>query len=461
MALSQVATMLCRFVRNIVLARLLAPADFGVGATFAITLSFWEMISELGPRKQLVQAEEGGSEQWQENAQFLFVVRGVMLSLILFLLAPWIASYFDVPGATTSFRWLAIVPILRGYIHCDMFRFQRDLQLGRLASFQAFPTIVSVLAAPLFALWLGDYRTFLAVIFVESILGTILSHMLAERSYHWSYDKAIIRQFLGFGWPLIGNGLLLFSVMHGDRFLIASYFDLSVLGAFSVIFGLMLTPTLGLANLHGSVALPLFSRSREDPVQLYRYCWQSAQIMCLLAGLLATLAITAGPWLVSTLYGKNYLLANEAISWIGLMCAARLARTTAAMAAIAHSQTTIPLVSNLARAASFLVAWALASRGFALETIPLCGFVGEMVAYIVSVLLVASRCELPSRLFLGPMSVVATFVGGVWLATEFGFSLPGAAPPLIATLWLTALVVYCGLLWPTLRNMAFAMLRFG
>ncbi len=459
MAGAQLINVLCRFARNVILAHLLLVEDFGVGATFALTLSFLEMITELGPRKQLVQAPEGGSAAWQGNAQLLFVIRGLLLSTVIFSLAPMIATYFDVPGAASSFRWLALVPVIRGFIHCDVFRFQRDLQLGRLASYQSIPTIIGVLCAPFFAMALGDYRAFLWVILAESLLGTALSHLVAKRRYRLNYSTSVVKRFLGFGWPLIGNGLLMFSVMHGDRFLIASYFSLKMLGAFTVVFMLSLTPTLALANMHGSLALPLFSRSIKNPDQLHKYCWQSAQIMCLAAGLLATLFITAGPWLVTSIYGERYLLASAAIPWIGLMCAARLARTTVSMVAVAHGETKIPLISNIARAVSFLAAWVLASKGFGLTTIPICGFVGELFAYGISVLLVGKWCGLRTRVIYGPLLLVAVFVASAWLMTHFNLPVPGVAPPLLAALWLVALVAYCGVLWPSLRQMAFAMIR--
>jgi O-antigen/teichoic acid export membrane protein len=375
------------------------------------------------------------------------------------MLAPGIAAYFDVPGAITAFRWLAVVPLIRGLVHCDVFRFQRELQLGRLASYQAIPTLIGVLAAPLLAVYFGNYRAFLAVIILESVLATALSHLVAQRAYRWKITGSIVRRFIGFGWPLIGNGLLMFSVMHGDRFLIASYHSLEELGSFSVVFMLSLTPTLALANLHGSIALPLFSRSRENTNQLHSYCWQSAQLMCLLAGLLATLLITAGPWLVEVIYGQRYLDAAAAIPWIGLMCAARLARTTVSMTAVAHGETKIPLISNLARAVSFLAAWLLAANGSGLAIIPLCGFIGEVFAYAISVALVGRRCGMRTEVFYGPFGLVAAFVASAWLMTHFDLPVPGIAPPLIASLWLFALVAYCGAIWPTLRQMAFTMLR--
>ena len=461
MAVAQLVNVACRFVRNIVLARLLLPADFGVGATFALTLSLLEMVTELGPRKQLVQASEGGSAQWQATAQMFFVARGVVLSTVLFFLAPKIAGYIKLPEATVSFQWLAMVPLIRGLLHCDIFRFQRELKLGRMACYQAIPTILGVLTAPLFALTFKNYQAFLAVILTEATLATMLSHLLASRDYQWKFDIGILRRFVGFGWPLIGNGLLMFSVMHGDRFLIASYFSHEILGAFSVVFMLSLTPTMALANLHGSVVLPLLSRAKEqnDKEQLHNYCWRSAQVMCLLAGLMATLFITAGPWLVKLIYTDRYLLASAAIPWIGLMCAARLARTTTSMTAVAHGETKIPLISNIARAISFLVAWYLASKGAGLTTIPICGFLGELVAYSISVLLIGHRCGLRRRVFYGPLCMVAVFVACVWVMTHYDLPIPGTAPPWLASLWLLALIAYCATIWPSLRQMAFAMIR--
>ena len=75
------------FIRNIIIARLISPNDFGIAATFVITVSLLEMISDLAAHRLLVQAKDGNEERFQETAHLLMVVRGAVNAVLLFLLA--------------------------------------------------------------------------------------------------------------------------------------------------------------------------------------------------------------------------------------------------------------------------------------------------------------------------------------------------------------------------------------
>lgn len=410
MALSMATVSACRFIRNIVLARMLLPADFGVGATFALTLTFLELITELGPAKQLVQAKEGGQADWLAVAHSLLAVRGALIAIGIFASAGTIASWLQVPEATAAFQCLALAPLMRGFEHLDACWFQRDLKLLRLSLIEALPPLVSLLAAPLAAWWLKDYRAFLVVTLLSAGGRTLVSHAVAMRPYRWSIERSILMRFVSFGWPLIGNSFLLFLILHGERFLVASWFDLATLGAYSVALSLAFTPAMMTARLHGSVALPLFSKAKEDPIALRHAVASSSQLVCLAGGLLAMLFVLAGSWMIGGLYSEKYLIAQQVVPWIGALCAVRVARCTPSMLAIALGDTKIPLYSNLARAASFLGAASLLARGADIVWAPVLGFVGELTAYFTSLALLRVRHRAPVdeslRCFLGTAVVV-------------------------------------------------------
>lgn len=431
----------CRFARNIILARMLLPADFGVGATFALTLTFLELITELGPAKQLVQAKEGGQADWLAVAHTILVARGAAIAVGIFAVAGTVASWLQVPEATAAFQCLALAPFMRGFEHLDACWFQRDLKLARLSLIEALPAVVGLAAAPFAAWWLNDYRAFLVVTLISAGGRTLVSHAVAMRPYRWSIDRSILLRFLKFGWPLIGNSFLLFLILHGERFLVASWFDLATLGAYSVALSLAFTPAMMTARLHGSVALPLFSRAKEDAVALRRAVASSSQLVCLAGGLLAMLFVLAGSWTIAALYSEKYLLAQQVVPWIGALCAVRVARCTPSMLAIAIGDTKIPLYSNLARAASFLAAAFLLSRGADVVWAPVCGFAGELAAYSASLALLRVRHAAPVdeslRCFLGTAVVVGI---ALLVATSRGGA--AAASPLAAVLGGVALLIY-------------------
>lgn len=451
MAASMLVVTVCRFVRNVVLARLLLPEDFGVGATFTLTLTFLELLTELGPAKQLVQAKQGSQASWQGVAHSIIALRGLLIGALIFGCAPLIADGLGLPSATGAFRFLALAPLLKGFEHLDYCRFQRDLRLGRLALVEATPVFVSLLVAPLAALWLGDYRAFLVVTLVSVIGRVILSHVVATRPYALRFDRSPLRRFISFGWPLIGNGLILFFVLHGERVLVASCFDLATLGAYSVALTIGFMPAMTLARLHGSVALPVFSRLREDKEAFRGAVASSSQLACLAAGLMAIVFLTAGSWLVGVLYGEKYLISQQVIPWIGLMCAARLVRCTPSTMAIALGDTRIPLYANLARLAGFgAAAWLLYS-GADVAWAAICGFAGEAAAYLASLALLKTRHGAPVDESLRCAVGVAVVVGAVAALARYAEPTIHSRSPMLAVLSALAFVALAIGSWSNLR----------
>ena len=452
MAVAVATSALCRFLRTIVLARMLMPEDYGVGATFTLTLTFLDLISDLGPRNQLVQSDEGHLPQWQAVTQGLHFVRSVGIATVIFLLAGPLSLWFRIPDAVNCLRLLSLVPLIRGLEHWDTYRFQRDLKMSRLAMIEAVPALLGLAMAPLFAMFFGDYRAFLALTLGLTTTQTILSHLLAERPYRWGYDRETVRSMLRFGLPLLGNGLLLFVIFHGERFLVGTFLDMAVLGGYSAILALALTPTTMLASLHGSVSLPIFSRAKSDPVAFEQAFLRSAQVMCLAAGMVSLGFLVGGRWAIETVYGSRYLSAIEAAPWLGLMCSIRIARTSVAMASVAHGDTSNAPLSNTVRLLTFCLATLVLWGGGSLAAMAALGCAGEFAAYLISAWLLHKRHGVRPDLHVACFGTVTAVAVGAWV-----FSLPwepGIATPLIMVAFLIMLIGVCLALWKELRQIA-------
>ena len=57
----------------------------------------------------------------------------------------------------------------------------------------ALPAVASVLAIWPLSLAFGDYRVMLYAMLIGIALTTLLSHLLAERPYRLSFDRAVFR----------------------------------------------------------------------------------------------------------------------------------------------------------------------------------------------------------------------------------------------------------------------------
>lgn len=417
-----VASSVCSFGRNIIIARLISVDNFGIAATLALTMSLVEMASNLALDRLIVQAPDGDSPRLQAAAQAFQALRGLIGAVILLALAGPAAALFDIPDVRWAFQTLALVPLVRGLVHLDFARAQREMSFGPSVWIDLGPQIiVTALAAPL-ALWLGDYRVMLWTVLVQVASYTVLSHVLAERRYRWAWDTQAIRRMIAFGWPLLINSLLLFGIFQGDRAIVGATFSMETLGWFSAAFALTLTPSQVLAKVCQSFLMPVLARVQSAPERFLEHAHLTVQT-CLLLGVVVAVGFwTAGPALLLTLYGERYLGGAAIIGWLGLMQGVRIAKAGPAIVAMSHGETVSPMLANLVRTIGLLLALGAAAAGWEVRAIVVCGLLGESAALVASLWLLKARSRLHVTDMVRSTAIAALLLAVVLVPTHGVFA---------------------------------------
>jgi len=448
----------CAFLRNVIIARLLSPSDFGIASTFAITFFLIEMVSSLAADKLLIQAKDGDDPQFQNTVQLVLAWRGLMNAVLLFLLAGPISYLFGVPGARWAFRCLAIVPLIKGFTHLDPNRLQREMKFRPAVAVDVTSNILVTLAALPLGLWLRSYELMLWVLVAQAACSVILSHFVAERRYGWAWDARYLKQIFTFGWPLLINGLLMYVIFQGDRFVIGaaprlfgkSPYTLADLGVYSVAFSLAMGPAMLVSNVSVSLFLPLLSRVQERRDQFERRYCVCAEVGSLVAALISIPLIVAGGWLVILIYGAKYAAAADFIGWVAAMWALRVLRAAPSVAAMARGDTRNAMVSNLVRSLALVGVLSVAAAGLPLSWIAACGFFGELLALAVNVGRLQRRHLVPAVLCLKPSLVCASGMALAALAVFSGVPARG---------WVATLLVSSGIMMTVFLGMVYAFPR--
>ena len=102
-------------LRIVILARLLAPGDFGLLGIAMLALSILSTFSEAGFEAALIQKREK-TEQYLNTAWTFNIIKGALTSIVLFAACPLVGIFFNTPGATAIIRVLAITQLLRGWL---------------------------------------------------------------------------------------------------------------------------------------------------------------------------------------------------------------------------------------------------------------------------------------------------------------------------------------------------------
>jgi len=384
-------------VRNVFVARLLGPDDFGVAITFALTISAFQMATDIGAGKFLIQNEHGNEPQVQATIQALWVIRGLIIGGLLFVSGGMIANIFEIPETAWAYQTLAIVPIIQGLSHLDVSRIQRNFEFKHEVNLALISQLVSVIVAIWLSYMLADYRSMLWAIVAQVVVYTVGSHLVAERRYQiaWSMDTVV--PAMKFGWPLILNGLLLFVGSQGDRLLVGgllSVRDLANYGTAVLLTGALSTLVIRVVSI---IALPLLAEVRSEPAQFSKRYGLVGLIVSFLAVMLSIVVIHIGPDLVRLIFGSKFDVPDQLFVFLGLSAALWILQIWPTVGALALGDSLSLMIVNIVRFSGILLATILVMRGGGMIAVASAIAVGEFVGACTAYFRFSRRAE-----FAGP-----------------------------------------------------------
>lgn len=404
-----------RFLRQCIVARVLSTADYGIAATFMLTTVMLDMLTNFGFESLLVQAKEGDDRRFGGTAQTMLLVRGVFLGLILLASADLMAALFRSPETAWAFRILSVVPVVEGLAHRDVIRLQRQLRYGPYIAYRLVPSGLTLALAWPVCIWLGDYRVILVLTVVSGVCGTLLTYLVSERGIEFGWDAGAAWRFVHFGWPLLVNGVLMYLMVQGDRWIVAIAYDSSLLGVYSVAVLATLTARDAALMMNSRVMLPVLSAVQSERVAFRTRYELGSEAFAVVGSLIGVVFVVAGAPLVVLFFGEKYADVGSVIGWMGVMQMVRVVRGSVITASIAIGDTKSPTLSSAARGLALVPACVAAFGGASVVWIPVFGVVGEVLAMLVGVYLLRRAHGLPVMIGLRGMLVptVAAAVAAV------------------------------------------------
>lgn len=295
-----------QFGFTILLARLLAPAEFGVLAMLSIFISLAAVMAESGLGAALIQRQR--STALEESSVFYFNAGiGAAMTLALAACAPLVAALYGEPQlfAITIAMSFNILFNALGSIHGALLiregRLGLQLRIGLVAG------IVSGCIGLLMALKGHGAWSLVA----QSLSGSILGTFLLWRWHCWRPTRAFslraLRPLLRFGAALMAAGLLEAAFGRLHTLLIGRLHGAAPLGLYMRASTTQQLPQMMLGSAMQKVTFPLLAAERDDAAHLLasaRHSLRSASLLYVPA--ILGLAATA-PALVPFLFGAVWI----------------------------------------------------------------------------------------------------------------------------------------------------------
>lgn len=252
---------------GLVLARLLSPAEYGLIGICTIFTTVLRGIVDSGFSSSLVRKQQVSEEDYNTLFVFNFVV-SIVLYLLLYLCAPWIAVFFERPQLVALVRAMGLLLIFQSL------SIVQDTRLKRRIDFKT-KTKASLISAVSSGV-VGIGMAFLGF-GVWSLVGQQLALQLVYSGCLWFFNKwyptivfslESLRYMWGFGWKLLLSGLL--NNLWGElkKVVVSKYYSPAMLGQYSKAGEFAKIFSANFTSIIQRVTYPALAKVQDDRTRL-------------------------------------------------------------------------------------------------------------------------------------------------------------------------------------------------
>ena len=269
-ALSFGSSKLVLFGMTLVLARLLAPSDFGLVAAGLTLIALLEIALDLGIGAAVVYEQESGLTDRVRSAFTLNLAVASVLAFCGVLSAPAVAAFFRAPAATELFQVLFLYLVLRGASQVQTAVLQRDLRYRDRTVVDVTRAVVrGAVSVGLALAGAGAWAIVLGLLAGE-LVGLALTIAYVPLLPAVKLQRSVVGTLLRFGAAVLGIKVVTALLTKSDNLIVGHRLGPEDLGLYSIAFRL---PELSIDTVHwifSSVAFAVYSRARAQGLAAFR-----------------------------------------------------------------------------------------------------------------------------------------------------------------------------------------------
>jgi O-antigen/teichoic acid export membrane protein len=265
--LQQFGTQAINFVVGIILARILLPSDFGTIALFGVLMGIAMVFVESGMTASLIRTKEVDERDLSTIFWFNLGV-SILMYLLIFLIAPWVARFFDVAILTPIIRVYSLILLINGFTTVQRTRFVKEMDFKTSFKIKLPSLVLGGIAGVLMAYFGMGIWTLVYYPIIQSLLSSLQFWFYSKWRPSFTFDKDKFNYHFNYGFKLMLSSLLDIVFQNVYTIIIGKFFSPVQLGYYNRADSLKQLPVSNLAKALNQVTFPLFATISSNNIKL-------------------------------------------------------------------------------------------------------------------------------------------------------------------------------------------------
>jgi len=295
-----------RFVINMILARLLAPDQFGLMALVFAAIGLYETLTEVGVRQSVIQNKNGEAVEFLNVAWWFSSIRGAVLYFIGILTASQVAGFYNEPSLAPMLRVAFLTMLFQGLTNPNLYVLEKRMQFGRYVWIVQGSAILGNLICIGMAFCIPNVWALVVGVVAQAFLRCVGSFVLCPFRLSFQFDRSSWNEIFRFSRRMAGLPILTYLFTQADILVMGKMVNADILGMYSLVLSLVSIPKMLFTNIANPLILPVLAAAQDSQLTLQNHLLKMTRLLFLFGLPIATcLAVFSGS-ILTVVYGEQY-----------------------------------------------------------------------------------------------------------------------------------------------------------
>jgi len=293
-------------IRLIILARVLAPHDFGLFGIALLVMGTLDTFSQTGFRQALIQ-KKGDIRSYLDAAWTALILRGFVLFAVLYLLAPFASVFFNAPEAMLIIRTIGLSILFQAFTNIGVIYFRKELEFNKEFMYKFPGTIADFTVSVLTVLLLRNVWALVFGLLARDIVTCVVSYLAHPYRPRLSFDLGKVKELWGFGKWILGSSILIFLLTQGDDIFVGKLLGAAALGFYQLAYRISNIPATEITHVISRVTFPAYSKLQDNISKLKEAYLRVLRVTSFLSFLVAGLIFVLAPDFTKVFLGDKWM----------------------------------------------------------------------------------------------------------------------------------------------------------
>ncbi len=300
----QFSVQVITLIIQLFLARLLAPADFGLIAMIQIFIAIGKTLMDSGMTSSLIRNQENSQKDYS-TVFFMNVVMSILIYITICLCAPLISSFYEEPILIPLIRIFTVTFILQSLASIQVTKLTKELNFKMQLYIQLPSTIIGGIVGLLMGY--NGYGVW-SIVWMNIVAKSFFLIQIWYKS-NWKpdlvFDYTCFKKHFNFGYKLTLSGLITNIYLNVYRIIIGKMFSTTQLGFYNQADNLRMFPVSNITATLQKVTYPMFSIVQNEDERLKNIFLKiTALVFYVVCPTMVILTLIAEPLFITLLTSK-------------------------------------------------------------------------------------------------------------------------------------------------------------